>query len=274
MSALLSSNAARLGAIARRDWRTAKRYQFRQMLQLLDFVYAAILAFYVGRLFETVPDELTQFGGDYFDFAMVGLAVMSVAGLGIGAFKETITREQTLGTLEVLLVTPTPVPVLLAGSFVLPLALTLVDVALYVGIGIALFGNGITLSGVLLAFPFFVLTLASFCAFGIVGASITVIAKRGDPISGLLIQATAVLSGALFPVSVFPLALEVLAHCFPAYYGITGLREALLGGAGWREVGPDLAVLAVFVSIMLPLSVWIFGRALAASRRAGILGNY
>ena len=99
MSALLTSNTARVGAIARRDWRTAKRYQFRQLLQLLDFVYAAILAFYVGRLFESVPDELTQFGGDYFDFAMVGLAVMSVAGLGIRAFNETITREQTLGTL-------------------------------------------------------------------------------------------------------------------------------------------------------------------------------
>jgi ABC-2 type transport system permease protein len=205
---------------------------------------------------------------------MVGLAVMSVAGLGIGAFNETIMREQTLGTLEVLLVTPTPVPVLLAGSLVLPLALTFVDVALYVGIGIGLIGGGITLSGVLLAFPFFVLTLASFCAFGIVGASITVLAKRGDPISGLLIQATSILSGALFPVTVLPLALEVLAHCFPVYYGITGLREALLGGAGWREVGPDLAVLSAFVVVMLPASVWIFGRALAASRRAGILGNY
>ncbi len=268
------SNTARLGAIASRDWRTAKRYHFRQLLQLFNFVYAAILAFYVGQLFETVPEGLTQFGGDYFDFAMVGLAVMSVAGLGIRAFNETITREQTLGTLEVLLVTPTPIPVLLAGSLVLPLALTFLDVALYIGIGIGVFGNGLTLSGVVLAFPLFVLTLASFCAFGIVGASVAVLAKRGDPVSGLLVQVTSVLSGALFPVSVLPPVLELLARCFPAYYGINGLREALLGGAGWSEVAPDLAVLAGFVTIMLPASVWIFGRALAASRRAGILGNY
>ena len=156
----------------------------------------------------------------------------------------------------------------------MPLALTLVDVALYVGIGIGVFGNGLTFSGVLLAFPLFVLTLASFCAFGIVGASVAVLAKRGDPVSGVLVQVTSVLSGALFPVSVFPPVLELLARCFPAYYGITGLREALLGDGGWREVGPDLAVLSVFVAILLPLSVWIFGRALAASRRAGILGNY
>ena len=181
VSTALVSNTARLGAIASRDWRTAKRYQFRQLLQLFNFVYAAILAFYVGQLFDTVPDDLTEFGGDYFDFAMVGLAVMSVAGLGIRAFNETITREQTLGTLEVLLVTPTPVPVLLAGSLVLPLALTFLDVALYIGIGIGVFGNGLTLSGVVLSFPLFVLTLASFCAFGIVGASIAVLAKRGDP---------------------------------------------------------------------------------------------
>ena len=64
-------------------------------------------------------------------------------------------------------------------------------------------------------------------------ASIAVLAKRGDPLSGPLIQATAVLSGALFPVSVFPPALELLARCFPAYYGINGLREALLGGGSW-----------------------------------------
>jgi ABC-2 type transport system permease protein len=274
VSAVLASNTARLAAITRRDWCTAKRYQFRQLLQLLDFVYAAILAFYVGQLFETVPEELAQFGGSYFDFAMVGLAVMSVAGLGIGAFNETITREQTLGTLEVLLVTPTPVPVLLAGSLVLPLGFTFLDVALYIGIGIGVFGNGLTVSGVVLAFPLFVFTLASFCAFGIVGASIAVLAKRGDPVSGVLVQVTSVLSGALFPVSVFPPVLELLARCFPAYYGINGLREALLGGAGWTEVAPDLAVLIGFVVILLPLSVWIFGRALAASRRAGILGNY
>ena len=243
MSASLTANSARLGAIARRDWRTVKRYQFRQLLRLLDFVYAAILAFYVGRLFDTVPDELTEYGGNYFDFAMVGLAVMSVAGLGIGTFNDTITREQTLGTLEVLLVTPTPVPVLLAGSLVLPLALTFIDIALYVGVGIGVFGVGLSWSGVLLSIPLFLLTLASFCAFGIVGASIAV-AKRGDPLSGPLIQATAVLSGALFPVSVFPPVLELLARCFPAYYGINGLREALLGGGSWSDIAPDVAVLA------------------------------
>ena len=40
---------------------------------------------------------------------------------------------------------------------------------------------------------------------------------------------------------VHPPALELLARCFPAYYGITGLREALLGGDGWSEIGPDVA---------------------------------
>jgi ABC-2 type transport system permease protein len=274
VSSAVASNAARLRAIARRDWQTARRYQFRQLLQLLDFVYAAMLAFYVGQLFDTVPDELTRFGGSYFEFAMVGLAVMSVASLGIGAFNDTINREQSLGTLEVLLVTPTPVPVLLSGSLVLPLALTLVDVTLYLGVGIGVFGDGLSAQGVLFSIPLLVLTLASFCAFGIVGAAFAVLAKRGDPLSGPLIQATAVLSGALFPVSMFPVALEILARCFPAYYGINGLREALLGDFGWREIAPDFLVLAAFVAVLLPLSMWIFERALAASRRAGILGNY
>ena len=55
---------------------------------------------------------------------MIGLMVMSVAGLGLGTFNANIMTEQSLGTMEVLLATPTPLPVLLAGSFVFPLLLT------------------------------------------------------------------------------------------------------------------------------------------------------
>ena len=102
---------------------------------------------------------------------MIGLMVMSVASLGISTFNANIMAEQTLGTMEVLLATPTPLPVLLAGSFVFPLMLTAVDIMLYVTVGLGLLGTGLSVDGVLLSVPLLALTLATFCAFGIVGAS-------------------------------------------------------------------------------------------------------
>jgi ABC-2 type transport system permease protein len=169
--------------------------------------------------------------------------------------------------------TPTRVSVLLIGSFVFPLALTSIDLVLY-GAGMVVFGDGVEPSGLVYVLPLLVLTLASFCAFGVVGAAIVVLTKRGDPMTGPIVALTSILSGAVFPVSTFPAAVQVVAKSFPAFYGINGLREALLTESGWREIGPDIAVLAAFDLVLLPLSVYLFGRALSAARRTGTLSSF
>ena len=267
------THIGRLAAIARRDLQTEQTYHFRHAMRLLQIAITAGVVYYLSDLVVD-PPQLAQYRGGYFEFAMIGLMVMSVASLGIGTFNANITREQTLGTMEVLLATPTPLPVLLAGSFVFPLLLTAVDIVLYFTIGLGLLGTGLTVDGVLLSIPLLALTLATFCAFGVVGASIVVLAKRGDPLTGPLLQLTAILSGALFPITVFPPVVELIARAFPAYYGINGLRDALLGSGGWRDVLPDLAVLVGFTLVLTPVSLWLFSRAVAAARRVGTLGNY
>ena len=272
MSAL-RAQLGRIEAIARRDLQTERTYHFRHAMRLFQIAITAGVVYYLSDIVGD-PPELDQYAGGYFEFAMIGLMVMSVANLGIGTFNANITAEQTLGTMEVLLATPTPLPVLLAGSFVFPLMLTVLDITLYFTIGLGLLGTGLSVDGVLLSFPLLVLTLATFCAFGVAGASIVVLAKRGDPLTAPLLQLTAILSGALFPISVFPPVVELIARAFPAYYGINGLRDALLGSGGWRAVAPDLAVLAAFTVVLVPASLWLFGRAVAAARRAGTLGNY
>jgi ABC-2 type transport system permease protein len=264
---------ARARAIARRDVQIESSYRLRYAMRLLEVFVTAAIVYQLSKLVVDAP-ALAQYGGDYFDFAMVGLAVMSMAQLGISTFNQNILREQSVGTLEVLLSTPTPVAVLLAGSFVFPLLLTSIDLLLYFGVGIGIFGDGLRPVGVLYAVPLLGLTLGSFCAFGIVGASLVVLIKRGDPLTGPLTMLTSVLSGALFPVSTFPDALQVLARLFPAYYGINGLREALLTSAGWQEISPDVAVLIGFDLVLLPLSLYLFGRSLAVARQTGTLSNY
>ena len=65
-----------------------------------------------------------------------------------------------------------------------------------------------------------------------------------------------------------------MARAFPAYYGINGLREALLTDSGWQEVAPDLLVLLAFDVVLLPLSIAAFRRAVAVARETGTLANY
>lgn len=270
----LRADLGRVGAIAWRDFQAERTYQFRHFMRLFQIAIAAGIVYYLSKLVVD-PPQLEVYDGGYFEFAMIGLMVMSIATLGVTTFNANIMAEQSVGTMEVLLATPTPLPVLLAGSFVFPLVLTAIDVLLYLIIGLWVLGSvGLPLVGLGLSIPLLALTLTTFCAFGIAGAAIVVLAKRGDPITGPLLQLTAVLSGALFPVSVFPPIVEVLARALPAYYGINGLREALLGRGPWTDVLPDLAILAAFSVVLIPISLAIFSRAVAAARRAGTLGNY
>ncbi len=269
----LRAHGRRVAAIAVRDVRSEGRQPLRYVIRLVQVVITGVIVYNVSKLIVDSP-ELAGFGGSYFDFAMIGLAVMSVAHLGITTFNDNILREQQLGTMEVVLSTPTPISVLLTGSFAFPLLLTVVDLVLYLGGGVGIFGGGLRPIGVVFAIPLLALTLASFCAFGILGASLVVLIKRGDPLTAPLTLLTSILSGALFPVSTFPVAVELLARAFPAYYGISGLREALLTSAGWREIGPDVVVLVGFDIVMLPVAVAIFQRALAVARETGTLANY
>lgn len=268
----LIRDLGRIGAIARRDLSIEGSYRLRYLNRLIEVVITGLIVFQLSKVVSGSP-EIARFGGDYFDFALIGLAVLTVARLGMATFNSNIVNEQTQGTMEILMVTPTRVSVLLAGSFVFPLALTIIDVVLY-GVGIVVFGDGVRPIGLLYAVPLLMLTLASFCVFGVFGASLVVLTKRGDPLTGPLTALTSIISGAVLPVSTFPLALRMLARVFPAYYGINGLREALLTNAGWREIAPDAAVLVAFNAVMLPLSVAVFSRALAAARRTGTLSNF
>lgn len=273
MSDLITApTRSRIAAMARRDLAIELSYRIQFVLRLSQVVFFAATLFFISKLVDQ-PDSLRRFGGDYFEFALVGLIVTSFATVGLGAFSKSIADEQRAGTLEVLLTVPTSPPTLLAGALVVPLGLAGVNVGVYVLLG-ALFGVRFPIQGLLLAVPLLALTVATFCELGILSAAVIVLTKRGDPLTLFLSQGTTFLAGALFPVALLPGPLEALARLVPAYYGLEGLRQALLEGAGAGAVAGEVIVLLIFNAILLPLALLCFSRALRVARVTGTLGNY
>lgn len=270
--AATSSPAARIGAIARRDLAIELSYRLQFVLRLSQVVFFAATLFFISKLVEE-PDALSRFGGDYFEFALVGLIVTAFATVGLGAFSKSIADEQRAGTLEVLLTVPTPPSTLLAGSLVVPLGLAAANVGVYVLIGTAL-GVRFPVEGLVLAVPLLGLTVATFCELGVLSAAFIVLTKRGDPLTLLLSQGTTFLAGALFPTTLLPAPLEALSRAVPAYYGLEGLRQALFEGAGAGSVAGELLALLAFNVALAPLALFCFARALRVARVTGTLGNY
>ncbi len=273
MTRAASGGLARIGAVARRDAFIQVSYQFGLLSFFTGTFVSAFLAFYVSDLVGET-DLLRRYQGSYFDFVVLGIALTSYAGFGVSAFTGQITAEQSAGTFEVLLSGPSRLVTLLIGGLVVPFALTTIEVLLLIGVGVGALGAGLSLYGLVVAVPIVLLTIANFCALGIASAALVLLAKRGDPISGPIYQLTLLLSGAVFPVELLPGWLEALAKLTPAYYGVRGLREALLADAGFSGVGDEIVLLAAFAAVLLPLAVWLFGRSVAKAKELGVLGSY
>lgn len=268
----IGSTRRRIGAIARRDWRIQLSYQFQLLTRLLSALFTLLTFFFIGRL---VTDSAlpSRYDGGYFEFVLVGFVVTTFAAIALAGFSQSIAAEQQAGTLELLLASSAPLGTILAGSLVVPLAIAAGQMTVFVAVGWLLSPLGFGLVGWLLALPLLILTIATFCAFGVGSAALIVLTKRGDPFTNFILQATTLFAGALFPVALLPGPLQVLARLFPAFYGFEGIRAVLLGGAGFMDILDELAILLGFCAVLMPLAVWVFALSLKAARVTGTLGN-
>ena len=177
-----------------------------------------------------------------------------------------------MGTLEVLLMTPTTAATIQIGS----VAYDLVYVPLRTGLfflAVSLAADvQINTGGILPA----VATLLCFIPFvwglGILYAASTVTFKVAG--GGFIVTILTMTSGAYFPVSVLPDWLAALAELNPMTLTVDAMREALLGDGGWSEVGTALLVLAPASLVTLALGIVAFRAALLRERRRGTLGLY
>jgi ABC-2 type transport system permease protein len=262
----------RVGALARRDLLLERSYQF-QLLFRIGLIGSSVLTFFfLGRLVGT-SDELAQYRGGYFEFALIGLLVVAFASVCLTAFARSIQQSQNDGTLEILLATSTPLPTLLAGTLVVPMLFAVVEGLVYLLVGAVVADLVLSPVRMLIAVLLLVLTLLTFAGFGVLGATVIVLTKRGDPVSVLILQATNLLGGAVFPVTVMPEGLQLLSRAVPAFYGLRGMREMLLTRGPLSAVLPDLLALVLFAVVLLPAALWALGRALRIARVTGTLGN-
>ena len=186
----------------------------------------------------------------------------------------SIRTEQTSGTLEVLLATPTALPTLFVGSLVVPLGFALIEIIFVFGVAIVLAGAHFQLGGLLTAALAMPPTLALFAAIGAVSAAFIVLSKRGDPFTPMVTQTTNFLAGALFPIAVLPGVLQSIAHVLPPFYALQVLREGLINGKSVGAVWVDYLMLIGFAVVLLPLSLAFLKKALRVSRVTGTLSSY
>jgi len=267
-----STPFAQMIAIARRDFWVEVSYQFALLARFFSIAASVVTYYFISKIVD--PAQLHGYAGRYFEFVLIGLLLGAISSVGLGAFTETIQAEQTSGTLEVLLATPTALPTLFIGSLLVPLGFALVEIIFVFGVAIVALGADFQAKGMLTAALAMPPTLALFAAIGAISASFIVMSKRGDPFTPVVTQSTNFLAGALFPIAVLPGVLQGVAHILPPFYALQVLRDGLINGKSVTDVAGDYAILMAFAIVLLPLSLIALKKALRVARVTGTLGSY
>jgi ABC-2 type transport system permease protein len=231
--------------------------------------------YFVSRFVESpqLSHALPQ-GGNYFAFAIVGFAFFDYLTIALNAFDESIEQARQNGTLEVLLVTQTPLSMILAGSIIYPFFLMSMRVGVYLGWAIILFHFPIENVNWAGAFAVLFASILAFSGLGIFASSYLLLFKRGNPVKWLLLGISGVVSGMLYPVSILPRWLQVIAHLIPVTYALDGMRAALLQHASFTELWPSVGILLLFAVVLLPLSFAAFSLALRRTKITGTLTHF
>jgi ABC-2 type transport system permease protein len=258
-----------------KDFYTALSYRLAFFAHLL-FTFFMVAAFYFfGRMLEGATiDSLGPYGGSYFPFVIVGIAFSSYLGTAVRSFSDTIRNAQVLGTLEALLVTPTPVGQIIIMSSIYAFMATSIRVVVILIFGWLIFDVSYANANWLAAFLVLLLTIISFSFLGILSASIVLAFKRIDPSSWLVQGLSYLLGGVYYPVAVLPEWGQWLANILPITHSLEAMRQLLLLGASLSDVAGSILGLVIFSVVAGPLSIGAFLLALRRVKREGSLSHF
>ena len=160
-------------AFFKRDLSIALSYRLHFLMQLVGIFFSVSTFYFLSLLFgNALTPQLVQYGGDYFSFVLIGLAFSGYMGLSLSSFAESIREGQVMGTLEIMLLSPTRLSAILISSSLWSYMLTTVRVVVYFIFGIAVFGFSLSQANFITTLVVLVLSITSFSGIGILSAAV------------------------------------------------------------------------------------------------------
>ncbi len=216
---------------------------------------------------------IQKYGGNIMAYLITGSVFMSYTNLSLMSFKNTIQREQNMGTLEYVLLSKTPLWQLFLFNFTSSFIFTTMNVALLFLSLIYIFSVPIVPN---FLDAFFVLLIIMFplTGIGLLSASAILITKRGDPVGWLYSTLSGIFSGIYYPVEILPKWLRPVSYFIPSTYGIDVLRKILMNGESFYEIKSKLIPIILLGIIIFPAGLLTFKHSFKKARICGTLTWY
>lgn len=262
-------------AFFKRDLSLNLSYRLSFTLQLFGILFSVASSYFVSRMFgSTSIPQLAPYGGDYFPFALIGIAFFGYMTISLTGFSASIREGQVMGTLEIMLLSPTRLSIILLSSSLWSYFFTTLNVIVYMVLGVLIFGFDLSHANIATSLVVLMLSVACFSSIGILSAAMVLVFKKGDPISTFYGSISSLLAGVFYPTTILPDQLQTLARFVPLTYALDGMRLAVLQGYGFSQLKMDIFVLVGFTVVMVPIALLVFRLALHRAKREGSLVHY
>jgi ABC-2 type transport system permease protein len=259
-------------AFLKRDFLSEVSYRLAFFMQVAGILLSLLAFYYLTKMID--PNAAGLDGMRPFDWLMIGLAFQFYFSTALYAFSAKIRNEQLLGTLEAMLVSPTPTSVVIFASAAWDFTYGAIRVVIYLLFATLIFGVQLHVTSFIALALGIILTLLSSAGLGILSASFILYFKRGNPINFLLSGATTLFGTVFFPVEQLPEMVRWVSDFLPVTWSLRIVRGGLLQGKSFAELQGELLALAILTLLLLPMGLFFSRFAIRRAKREGSLVQY
>ena len=255
-------------------------YRTWLVTETLNTVFS--IAIYYFLSFQVPPSQLATrgYGTSYLAFSLIGVAFANYLWFCINRISHSMQSEIREGTFETVATSPIKMRSYLFGQAGRGFLVGFYYMIGALTVGVFVFNAPIHFEPGALATSALVLVfmILSHLGLGIVIAGVVLVYKQADPVTFMISLFLEFFAGALFPLQLLdnypPLAFA--SQLMPYTYALDALRKSLLQGATILNIDIlfDLALLAIYALILLPLGLWSFKRGYDKIRVEGSTATY
>lgn len=261
-------------ALMRASWLSATSYRLGMLMSIGGLVVTILPMYFVaGALQPVLAERISNEGGHYFGFLVVGVLAFSFLSTAVNAVSGAVASGIATGTLEAMLSTRARLASLIAGLVGYAFSWTAVRGALTIVMAVVL---GVQLSAAHSGFALLILAMivAAYFGIGLMAAAMVLAFRTTGPLPQAVLLLSGLLGGVYYPTSVIPSWIQSLSSVLPLTYGLRALRRMWLDGVSFSHVLPDVLTLAAMASVLMVLGVGAFVIGMRYARRAGTLAHY
>lgn len=258
-------------AVLRRDFQTALSYRLQLFGAVFGSFFSLTIFYYVSRLVRVAPFESAD---EYFAFVLVGLVIFAMLQALLGGAPIIVRQELVAGTFARIVLSPFGPVAGVCAMLLFPFVLALLTGTATLLFGVLAFGVNLDLPQALLGLPLACLAALSFAPIGVLSASLVLIAKQSALGVGAVLALISLVAGLYFPVDLLPGWIGWASNVQPLTPAVDLMRHLLVDADMKSSATVALIKLAVFVAVMLPLSLWLLAQTIGFTRRRGTIIEY